>query len=206
MPKLIGVILAGGGGARLGGAIKANLKIGGVRLVDRVVQSLQPQVNQIILSRGKLAQGRIQPRMSMAEVPDPEGVDIGPVAGLSAAVSWCQTHAPDADFLLSVAVDTPFFPVDFAAQALFEMKEGVDCVAGSDGERVFPTNALWRLSAIAQLPQRVAEGQASHGLKAILEPDCTHILHLDEKEAFLNINTISDVITCGQKAAGIFNP
>ena len=48
------MILAGGKGERLGGVVKANLRVGGVRLIDRVAAALADVKGPILVAHGGL--------------------------------------------------------------------------------------------------------------------------------------------------------
>src|SRR5665647_1703975 len=50
MEKYSAVVLAGGRATRLGGLNKAQLEIGGKRLLDRVLDALRPLTDQILVS------------------------------------------------------------------------------------------------------------------------------------------------------------
>lgn len=90
------VILAGGGGRRLGGVDKPGLRVGGATLLDRVLLALPP-VNRVVVV------GPLRPvaRPVRWTCEDPPG--SGPVAGLAAGLS-----AVVSDRVLLLAGDLPF--------------------------------------------------------------------------------------------------
>lgn len=199
MPQTVGVILAGGGGSRLGGVIKANIDFGGERLGDRLARILRAQTDLLILSSGRFGAGEIRLTRPLPEVLDARGGGIGPVAGIAAAVEWCRTASPEARFLLSAAVDSPFFPLDFAARAGALIRDGVDLVVGAQEGQPFPTNALWRLASLEGLPARIASGRPPKGLKDIIPAARTVLLNYRAGpfgEPFANINTPADLAAC----------
>ncbi|WP_316859673.1 NTP transferase domain-containing protein [uncultured Cohaesibacter sp.] len=109
---LAGVILAGGQAKRLHGRDKAFLSVGGTFLLDRCIVRLKGQIDRIVIS------GNGDPcRFEASGLPvmgDLFGSFPGPLAGIYTAMRWCEANAPEAQAILSVAVDTPFFPINLA--------------------------------------------------------------------------------------------
>jgi len=189
------VILAGGRGERLGGVDKARLKVGGRTLLDRVRAALAPASGPVLVA---LPWGGPEPAPAdgLVYVRDPVA-DPGPLGGLAAAMAWCLDREPRPDTLLSVAVDTPALPPDFAARLESRLAPGVAAVAASCGGQIHPTNALWRVEAFADLSARLAAGSAPAGPKALLsERDCRTcdwdpVAGIDP---FSSINTLQDLM------------
>ena len=118
MARLAAVILAGGKGKRLGGVIKAGLVVGAARLLDRVSVALGDLPSPVLVAYGSVPLGQLALRAGQIPVPDLCSDYEGPLAGLAGAVDWCARMAEPAEYLLSVAVDTPFLPDDFASRML----------------------------------------------------------------------------------------
>jgi molybdopterin-guanine dinucleotide biosynthesis protein A len=199
MAGILGVILAGGSGRRLGGAIKANIEVGGISLVDRVAGALAGQCDSLVLSIGTLAPGEVRTSTPITEISDPEGITAGPVSGLGAAVVWALDQVPPPQFLVTAAVDTPFFPTDFVARAMDVLTPDIDCVMGIEGDQPFPTNALWRFSSIEKLPGLLLAGAAPHGLRNVIPSEATGYVPYpkdDPTGCFANINTADDLKAC----------
>ena len=109
--RIFGVILAGGTGRRMGGTDKALLRLGGRTLLSRAIERLEPQVEQLALSaNGEAA------RFGGALPVLPDAGGAGPLAGVLAALDWAAPLGATA--VVSVAVDTPFFPGDLVPQLL----------------------------------------------------------------------------------------
>ncbi|MDR3472728.1 MAG: NTP transferase domain-containing protein [Devosia sp.] len=170
-PSIAGVaavILAGGEGSRLGGAIKALLEVGGHTLLDRVMERLGAEASPILVAHGRIDPAVLQLPPGLLAVADLEGDVRGPLAGLAAAVAQLSTRRQAPEFLVSAAVDTPFLPHDFVSRlvAAAQASGTAAVLATSDGQD-YPTNALWRLDALTTLPQRVGNGTAPRGLKGL---------------------------------------
>lgn len=147
---VVGVILAGGSGQRLGTVRKADLRLANVPLHSWLEKSLAGQCEDLVISTGAV-RGSFENYQN--RVPDdPERVQ-GPAAGLLAGALWCRRNRPGA-LMLSVSVDTPFFPGDFVERARPLMTQGITCVVAAFDLRHYPTNALWH-------PDRLAEDLAA---------------------------------------------
>jgi molybdopterin-guanine dinucleotide biosynthesis protein A len=166
MPRIAAVILAGGQGERMGGAIKANLVVGGRRLLDRVAERLGDAA-PVVVARGPLDPARLNLAPEMVGIPDLAGNYGGPLAGFAAAVDWLSRFPDPPQLLLSAAADTPFLPPDYLGRLLAEIGEAQVAVASFRGQQ-HPTSALWRFDAVAGLPRRLLDGTAPHSLKRLI--------------------------------------
>jgi molybdopterin-guanine dinucleotide biosynthesis protein A len=187
------VILAGGRGERLGGVIKANVEIGRVRLIDRVLSALI-DADPVIVASGAFSDDELSLPFGVVAVPDAEDAG-GPRAGVAAAVRWLKRQPEAPPFLLSVAVDTPFFPADFLGVALERIVDA-DAVVARFGGQEYPTNTLWRLETLAPL----IEGPGS--LKRLFPPIRTVWLDWDgrsEENPFANANTAEELALLRQR-------
>ena len=194
------VIIAGGAGLRLGGVRKAELKIGGHRLIDRVGDALHDVTLPILVAtgHGRLPVGDF---IGVADLTDDLG---GPLAGLAAAVDWLMARGLTDGLLVSVTVDTPFLPADFIAVMTRALGTHA-AIASRWGDEFYPPNTLWRLSAIATLPARVRNGTAPKSPKALLgELGATSHDWRPASEAnpFDNLNTLADLVRLQRLARG----
>jgi molybdopterin-guanine dinucleotide biosynthesis protein A len=187
--RIAAVILAGGKGERLGGANKALLEIGGRSFIDRAV-AVAGGCEPILIAVGR--RGFEVPPATTA-IWDLEGDYAGPLAGVAAAVEHLG-HAK-ANALFSLAVDTPLFPADFLSRALPLLGEA-DVVIGAYGAQDYPTNALWRLDAIAALADEVRSEAAPRSLKRLagrLRAQRLDYAELVAEDPFRNANTPEDL-------------
>ncbi len=204
------VILAGGEGSRLGGVVKATIEIGGLRLIDRLAAALRPSAAPILVAHGRIEPVRLGLSPDMVAVPDLESDQRGPIAGLAAAVAWLQVYEPGAEFVVSAAVDTPFFPAEFVSRVA-GLAAGTDtaAVVACCGGQDYPTNALWRLAALRDLPREVIAGTAPKSLKRLAEALGAHRLEWPEQpdgDPFANVNTPEDLLVLCERAAGGESP
>ncbi|MBB3607665.1 molybdenum cofactor guanylyltransferase MobA [Rhizobium sp. BK602] len=184
-------LLAGGRSSRMG-LNKALVPLGGRRLLTRVAERIgQRQKAPVALNAD-------------ADFPDPAGLPLipdtlpgklGPLAGVLAAMRQATAHHPLATHIVTVPIDSPFFPLDLVTR-LAEAIEGRDeiAIAASLG-REHPVFGLWPISIADDLEtwiradekRRVRDFLARHPLRTVDFPVMdTPIGALDP---FFNINT-----------------
>jgi molybdopterin-guanine dinucleotide biosynthesis protein A len=201
MASIAGVVLAGGHGTRLGGAIKAKLRVSGQSLIAIALDNLSQQAAPVAISIGHLDPAYFAGWEGVALLPDGEGVDIGPIGGMAIAVAWCGTLTPAPDFLLTMAVDAPFGPADFAARSLEAIEDGTTGVVASCAGQLHPTHSLWRVPALRDLPVQVVTGTAPKSLKALAYEFEARILDapkVDGRDPFDSINTVQDLLAANR--------
>ena len=202
MARLAAVVLAGGRGERLGGVVKANLSIGGIRLLDRVVGALGDLPSPILVAHGAVPPEQLDLGPALVPAPDLEADYAGPLAGLAGAVAWLAQAETPPELLLSIAADTPFVPADFSSRMLEAVQGRKAVVAGHRGES-YPTNAIWRLSAIVHLPGEVLAGTAPRSLKRLAARLDAPLLEWPEiagGDPFANANTPADLAALEARA------
>jgi molybdopterin-guanine dinucleotide biosynthesis protein A len=189
MTRIAAVILAGGKGERLGGVNKALLTIGNERFIDRAMAVTA------VCSPRLLAVGRsgFDAPPDLIQVLDLEGDYGGPLAGVAAAVDHLKSEP--VDLLLSLAVDSPLFPIDFLDRAL-PLLDGAAAVIASYGGQDYPTNAVWNFSSLSALPDAVRAGTAPRSLKRVA--GASSAIRLDysaitDFDPFRNANTPQDL-------------
>jgi len=202
MARFAAVVLAGGRGERLGGVVKANLSIGGIRLLDRVVGALGDLPSPILVAHGAVPPAQLDLGPALLPVPDLAADYAGPLAGLAGAVAWLARAETPTELILSVAADTPFVPTDFTSRMLEAVQGQQAVVAGHRGER-YPTNAIWRFAAIAHLHDQVLAGTAPRSLKRLAEGLHAPLLEWPEiagGDPFANANTPADLAALEARA------
>ncbi|SCZ49937.1 molybdenum cofactor guanylyltransferase [Epibacterium ulvae] len=206
MLKPLGVILAGGRATRMGGGDKGLLRLGERSILDHVVERLSPQVDQIALNANGPA-ARFKP-FRLPVLPDSIHGFVGPLAGVLAGLDWAAEQG--AETIVTVAADTPFFPVDLVAQ-LVQAAEGQqhplvlsatprtseEVLKSGGGRRInrHPTFGLWPVLLRHELRDALNDGLR----KVVLWTD-----QYDGREAlfpatpfdpFFNVNTPEDLET-----------
>ena len=162
MPKTIetetiaGIILAGGQGRRLGGVDKAATLLGGKPLIEHVIDRVRSQVSSLIINASG-DPSRFE-GLGLPVVADVVEGFAGPLAGVLTGLQWVSQHRPEASWLASFAVDTPFLPVNLVATlAEAVAREGADMACALSGERTHPVVALWPVRLMDDLRHALIE-------------------------------------------------
>ena len=152
---IAGCILAGGRSRRMG-EDKARFHLGGVMLLKRSIERLKPQVASVIINVHEDAPDL--GRYGLPVVEDAEGEHQGPLAGLLAALCWAREN--HFAWVASVAVDTPFFPLDLVSR-LAEAASDRDMAVARSGGRLHPVFGLWRTTLASDLARFIKDGSRS---------------------------------------------
>lgn len=164
MTRIAAVILAGGRGERLGGVIKADLTIGGIRLLDRVAAVLA-DADLLLIAQGPLDLAQPPGAIGLRDLPTDYA---GPLAGLASAVDWARLQPEPPETLVLAPVDTPFLPPDYLARLIAQLATAPAAIAAF-ADQSYPTSSAWRLAAVATLPDAVRAGTAPRSLKRLAE-------------------------------------
>lgn len=146
-----GAVLAGGAAQRYGGLPKGLLKVGGRRILDRVVDAVRGATGAAPLLVANAAEA-VSWRPDLATVPDARP-GCGSLGGIHTAVT------ASAGPVLCVAWDMPFVPVPLL-RALIAGSDGYDAfLPESDGRRgVEPLCAVYGPACGAAIERQLADG------------------------------------------------
>ncbi len=181
-----GIILAGGLGTRMGGVLKAEIKLGGRRLLDHAIARLDPQVRALAVNANEPV------KTSLPCLPDTQAGHLGPLAGVLTGLHWAADNG--ATHVVSVAVDTPFFPCDLVPHLIAAGQshpQGLAVAATSDGQH--GTFGIWPVALREDLTaflthggRKIRDWTTKHNAALAPFPDTTPAL-------FFNINTPEDL-------------
>lgn len=188
-----GVILAGGQSRRMGGGDKALAMLGRRRLLDHVIDRASRQCAPLALN----ANGdpdRFAP-CPLSVLSDTVTGHLGPLAGIHAAMGWAEGLGHDC--VLTLAVDTPFFPEDLTAR-LWAASEGQHPAIASrttaSGEvRPHPIFGLWPVALRYELAEALARGDRRMTDWAVAQGASLVAFDGGEIDPFFNINTPEDL-------------
>lgn len=207
---LIGVVLAGGEGRRMGpGVLKPLRSLGGRPMVAHVVERLRPQVMDLVVVANDPLPG--VRALKVPVIPDPpdiqraaarEGRRLGPLAGILAGMEWAQKHHPHAGWILTAPTDTPFLPMDLTVRlcGLMHVPEP-DVLMVRHGRRRESTLAVWsvrladdlRHAILKEGMRRVEAFAERHRLAELAWPG--------DGTAFMNVNTPDELSAASRRLA-----
>ena len=146
--NITAVILAGGKAKRMGGDDKAFIKLNHKNFIENAIEKLQKQTKTLIINaNGDPKRFRKYP---YPVCPDTIKGFQGPLAGILTAMEWAQHNKPNHAFIVSIAVDTPFFPDNLIFKFVQKQKaENADIVLAKSQGNIHPVFGLWKI-ALAQ--------------------------------------------------------
>jgi molybdopterin-guanine dinucleotide biosynthesis protein A len=193
--KIVGLLLAGGQSRRMGGGDKALRVIGGIPLLERVIERMRPQVETLVLNaNGDPARFA---SFALAVVPDSVPDYAGPLAGVLAGLDWTAEHRPDCTYVVSVATDAPFLPRDLVSRLVHGMeKSRADLACASSAGQPHPVIGLWpvrlredlRHAVVDETVRKVDVWTARHRLATVP-------FHSEPIDPFFNANRPEDLAT-----------
>lgn len=165
---IIGLLLAGGQARRMGGGDKCLLALRERPLLAHIIDRLAPQVSDLVIN----ANGdpdRFE-AFGLPVVRDPVEGFAGPLAGVLAGMLWARANRPDANWVVTAATDTPFFPSDLVARLLAAVGDTYPAIAlsSSDG-RQHPVFGLWPTALAGDLDDALR-----HGTRKVLDWTAKH--------------------------------
>jgi molybdopterin-guanine dinucleotide biosynthesis protein A len=190
--KVVGLLLAGGQSRRMGGGDKALRLLGGIPLLDRVIERLRPQVDTLVLN----ANGDPSrfAAFGLPVVPDSVPGFAGPLAGVLAGLDWTAEHQPDCPLVVSVATDAPFLPSDLVVRLIAGIeRDGGDLACAASEGRAHPVFGLWPVRLREDLRRAVVD----EGIRKVDQWTARHRLATvsfaaDPTDPFFNANRPED--------------
>jgi molybdopterin-guanine dinucleotide biosynthesis protein A len=198
---MIGILLAGGRATRLGGGDKGDEIVGGRAILDRVVATLRPQCDTLILSaNGDPARFA---RLALPVVADASDEQPGPLAGLHAGLDYVAAHHPRCRFVVTVPTDAPFLPDDLVARLQdTRIADRAMIVCARSGGRPHYVAALWSVG----LRHDLGVAMARDGVRQVRRfierhPFAYADWPVTPVDPFFNVNTAEDLAEAGRLAA-----
>lgn len=159
----------------------------------RVIERLRPQVGETAVNLN--SDPALVPATDLEILPDTLPGFLGPLAGVLAALRHAALNSPEASHVLTVPVDTPFFPTNLAARLTTAIHSATEIAVAFSAGEMHPLFALWPVALAGDLEawlqtdeKRRARGfiarHASTSVKFPLIPTAAGPL-----DPFFNINT-----------------
>ncbi len=154
---VIGVILAGGAGRRLGGVDKGLINLNGQPLIEHVLARLKPQVNHILIIANRHKDSYSE--YGHPVISDRTSGFEGPLTGMLAGLHWASEKHSKAQCLF-VPVDAPLLPDDLLNR-LQEASSESELAAASNAEGIQPVCCLIGTQQLERLEQDFEAGERS---------------------------------------------
>jgi molybdopterin-guanine dinucleotide biosynthesis protein A len=187
---VIGAVLAGGLGRRIGGD-KPSLLVEGQTLVRNAVDALRSAGLDVALV---LRPGQPVPLTShTAAIVRDQVESAGPLGGLHALLTWLPTQ-----WALVIACDQPFLSPALLQGLLAKAPLDVDVVCGQPGNALEPFPGLYRRSCLPAIEEMLARGARSlQDLLAVARAEALPFERVrrwdPELLSYLNVNTPDDL-------------
>ncbi|MCL4133961.1 UNVERIFIED_CONTAM: hypothetical protein GTU68_006001 [Idotea baltica] len=168
----------------MGGVPKHGLMLARSSLLERCLARVEPQVSAIAISANIPLDTRLPVLTDMTKD------HLGPLAGILAGLDWAETQG--ATHMVSVAVDTPFFPCDLVPRLLLAGLDhpiGLAIAATQDGDHA--TFGLWPVALRAPLEVFLKDG--GRKVRAFTTIQGSAKAMFADDKAYFNINTPSDL-------------
>lgn len=184
MPKradVSGVILAGGEGRRMGGQDKGWLQLQGLALVKRVLQRIEPQVVEVVISANRHLDeyALLERRVIRDETPYQ-----GPLGGIVASLKQINT-----DYGLVVPTDAPLIPPNLTQMLAQHMPAKL--ILCSDETRLQPLFGLYHRSLADSIDEFLAKGERK--LTQWCHQQEPVVVKISDNAIFTNLNTPEDL-------------
>ena len=207
---VVGVVLAGGEGRRMGPGVPKPARLLGERpMVAHVIERLRPQVMDLVVVANDPLPG-LAPS-DVPQIPDPpdlqqaaarEGRRLGPLAGVLAGMEWSTAHHPHAGWILTAPADTPFLPLDLTVRLCGEMHvPEPDVLMVRHAGRREHTVAMWSVKLAADLRRALLD----EGLRRVetfaQRYRLAELAWPGDAAPFLNVNTPDDLSAASDRLA-----
>lgn len=200
---VVGVVLAGGEGRRMGpGALKPLRLLAGRPMVAHVVDRLRPQVMDLVIVANDpapefrtLGVSVIADSADIQEVAQREGRRLGPLAGILAGMEWALRHHPHCGWILTAPADVPFLPLDLTVRlcGLMHVPEP-DVLMVRHGKRREHTLAIWSVKLAADLRRAMLEEGMRRVETFAQRYVFEELVWPGNAAPFLNVNTPAELI------------
>lgn len=190
------LILAGGKGKRFGYKEKALIEIEGTPVISRIISTLEPLVDEIIISlRDKHQYDLLAPVTGELPTAFDEQEGVGPLAGMLSGLKVASY-----EYIFVTACDMPF-PDPKIVELLFSRSKGHDCalIKRKNGSYE-PLCAVYRTCLLIPLIEKSIGDNRYFILSPVfemndmVEVDIAEIEKIDPSLACLqNINTLNDL-------------
>jgi len=187
--RISGVILAGGSNKRFGGITKANVVIGGISIISRILSIVSDLFDEIIIVTNKPEEFR---EFIQYKIVKDLFQKAGPLGGIHAAL-----NATSADAIFVFAADMPFLDRKIISDQIYEFNKGeYDVLIPILNQFIEPLHAIYRRLVLNDLEKFLSERKSKAVRDFLHEMNVGYFQVPDTEQsiiAFSNINTPSDI-------------
>lgn len=175
------IILAGGEGKRLGSVDKGLVKYKSTPLIEHVLSSIKPQVDEIIISANRNID--TYEKYGYKVISDNSDDYRGPLAGIVASLPYCKN-----EWVLIVPCDMPFLPGNIVEKLSDETEK---CISIAESNKKMQLVFLMHIKLQASIQQSLDNNQLRlmQWVKS-LQPA---IISFTEDDVFKNFNSREDL-------------
>jgi molybdenum cofactor guanylyltransferase len=185
-PGPIGVVLAGGGGRRIGGA-KATVELWGVPLLAYPVGALQAVLDEVVVVAKRDTELPPLPGVGILTEPD---VPRHPLTGIVHALEQVDGRA-----ILVCAGDLPFVTTTLVRELADADAGGAPALVPRVGGRLQPLLARYEASALAPLAAALRGAGRWAPLRELVVALAPRVVELADERQFFNVNRPEDLLT-----------
>ena len=192
--KICAVIMTGGKSSRMGGGIKTLMQFNKKIIFERILESLQNQINNIIINNNDMSYQFKKYNLPIIE--DKIKGYLGPLAGIHASLEWVSKNLKNIEWIVSVPGDTPFIP-DNLVEKLYNKAESYkkNIIIAKSNEKIHPIVGIWNVNLLQKLEKAILEGERKIIIWAKKNQlDYQEFIN-DRYDPFFNINYNSDIDT-----------
>lgn len=187
--NISGVILAGGASKRFNGFTKANIVIGGKRIINRITDTIKDIFDEIIIVTNTPEE--FKEFSSYRIVPD-QYLNVGPLGGIHAAL---KSSSKESVFIF--AGDMPLLDKEIIIRQIeFYERQKCDILIPRINLNIEPLHAIYNSCVIIDLEEYFASDH-DHSVRGFLRQVNVRYMHLKDSEkisnAFSNINSPADI-------------
>ncbi len=147
------VVLAGGRGSRMDGKDKGLVELAGRRLIEHVIDAIEPQVNTVIVNANRNRSRYLH--FGYPVIADDLDGYQGPLAGFYVALANATTS-----HVITLPCDGPLVPDDLVSRMISSLTDrNADIAVAHDGTRMQPVYALMPTSLGASLKAFLDAGE-----------------------------------------------
>ena len=183
--------MAGGKSRRMGGQDKAFVLLNKKPKLSHVIDRLNKQTKNIVLNSNKNPE--VFKSFKIKVMSDTVKDFPGPLAGVLSGMEWFNIENKKIKWVLSVPIDSPFFPLDLIKKLHFSLKNSNKLIAvAKSNKKIHPVLALWNMSLLN--PIKNAINNDIRKIDLFTEPYQPQIVDFVSKiDPFFNINTPEDL-------------